>query len=183
MELVHAQLKRAKGRVDSQDEQLFQAVNLLLTSEADGIDGDRAVLQKLAEELHLQKETSWKQELKALEGRRSVVASRSEEQCLDHMMKVLKQIHPKVEDEKDAESVYDVWEAQKASSSKERDESPRIPPDDFKCPISLELMTDPVIVATGQVAPSPISVVSWALFCDPRRWPTIAMVFCFVAVC
>jgi hypothetical protein len=25
-----------------------------------------------------------------------------------------------------------------------------VPPDDFRCPISLELMTDPVILATGQ---------------------------------
>jgi hypothetical protein len=27
------------------------------------------------------------------------------------------------------------------------------PPDDFRCPISLELMRDPVIVSTGQVYP------------------------------
>jgi hypothetical protein len=30
-------------------------------------------------------------------------------------------------------------------------------PDDFRCPISLDLMKDPVIVATGQVLLSPIS--------------------------
>ncbi|CAM6106445.1 unnamed protein product [Calypogeia fissa] len=139
---VHAQLKKAKGRVDSQDEQLFQAVNTLLTCEADGIDGDHAALEKVAEKLQLRKETSWKQELKALEGRKGVVASRSEEQRMDHMINVLKQIQ--VEQEK----------AHKASSSKGRDRSPRkgapVPPDDFKCPISLELMNDPVIVATGQ---------------------------------
>ncbi|CAM6101851.1 unnamed protein product [Calypogeia fissa] len=177
---VHAQLKKAKGRVDSQDEQLFQAVNTLLTCEADGIDGDHAALEKVAEKLQLRKETSWKQELKALEGRKGAVASRSEEQRMDHMINVLKQIQ--VEQEK----------AHKASSSKGRDRSPRegaplppddvkslislelvndpvtvftasskgrdrsprkgapVPPDDFKCPISLELMNDPVIVATGQ---------------------------------
>lgn len=150
VELVHTHLKRAKGRVDSQDEQLFQAVNILLTCEA---DGDRAALQTVAEKLHLQKETSWNQELKALEGRRGAVASPSEEQCLDHMINVLKQIQ--IEDEKDAASSYTASKAHKASSSKGRDRSPHseapVPPDDFKCPISLELMNDPVIVATGQV--------------------------------
>lgn len=152
VELVHAQLKRAKGRVDSQDEQLFQAVNSLLTCEAGGVDGDRVALQKVAEKLRLQKETSWKQELKALEGRRGAVASLSEEQCLNHMINVLKQIQ--VEDEKDAAPSCTASVAHKASSSKGRDRSPRkgasVPPDDFKCPISLELMNDPVIVATGQ---------------------------------
>lgn len=34
-----------------------------------------------------------------------------------------------------------------------RHRSPVIP-DDFRCPISLELMKDPVIVSTGQVSPS-----------------------------
>lgn len=139
VDLVRAQLKRAKGRVDSPNEQLSQAVIALLTSEAHGTDGDRAaILQKLADILHLRKETSWKQELKALEHRRGLLANRPEEQrALDHMIHILKQIHPKV-----------------ASSSKGRDHPRRngapLPPDDFKCPISLELMIDPVIVATGQ---------------------------------
>lgn len=40
-----------------------------------------------------------------------------------------------------------------AISNVPADEKPKTPviPEDFRCPISLELMNDPVIVATGQV--------------------------------
>lgn len=40
---------------------------------------------------------------------------------------------------------------QKPSLSKSQDQNIPIPPEDFRCPISLELMSDPVVVSSGQV--------------------------------
>lgn len=138
IELVHAQFKRAKGRRDSLDFQLDMDLAIAQKEK----DPDPAVLKRLSEKLHL----------KTLEDLKK-------ESCTFHELVILSDEDP-----------GDSFEAMSSLFKKIKDwvlmanpqvdnpegekglikhRSPVIP-DDFRCPISLELMKDPVIVSTGQ---------------------------------
>ncbi|XP_047316097.1 U-box domain-containing protein 14 [Impatiens glandulifera] len=139
VELVHAQFKRAKGAMDTPDLQL--AMDLKIAGKE--TDSDSAVVRRLSEKLYLKTINDVKRESLAIHD--LVISSGgAPEQSLEMMSFLLKKI-------KD----YVVGRASN-SNSMEGDEkgvikhrSPIIP-DDFRCPISLELMKDPVIVSTGQ---------------------------------
>lgn len=81
-----------------------------------------------------------------------------------HVENIDDEIHTKVEDITEGDGVKDqapVMDSTKENLSKSATSSEAglsnekpdscVIPDDFRCPISLEIMRDPVIVATGQV--------------------------------
>ncbi|KAI3793468.1 hypothetical protein L1987_36087 [Smallanthus sonchifolius] len=138
IELVHVQFKRAKGRMDSPDLQLQR--DLALVNK--GNEPDLETIKRLSKKLHLTTVNDLKRESIAIHD--MVISTDGyPEDCIEMMSFLLKEI-------KDCVTMgnpeVDMGEA---GNSVMRHRSPVIP-DDFRCPISLELMKDPVIVSTGQ---------------------------------
>lgn len=142
VDLVHAQLRRAKGRADTQDVDLYKDVDFVLSQESDkGVSS--GALERLAEKLHLKTLPEIKQETHALNriiaGNGGPKSERLGEMSL--LLNCLREFAIK------DGAPLDVLETENIQSE---DLSTPIIPDDFRCPISLELMREPVIVATGQ---------------------------------
>ncbi|MCO5568619.1 hypothetical protein L7F22_022318 [Adiantum nelumboides] len=143
VELVHSQLKRAKGRADAQDVELYNDVAVVLSQESD-TTVSTAALERLAEKVHLKTLSDVKQEERALKCALSANKGAQREK-LTEMTSLLDQFKKLVINDN---ALLDVLDNEKSMQS-EKLSSPIIP-DDFRCPISVELMKDPVIVATGQ---------------------------------
>uniref|UniRef100_A0A6V7QU10 RING-type E3 ubiquitin transferase n=1 Tax=Ananas comosus var. bracteatus TaxID=296719 RepID=A0A6V7QU10_ANACO len=144
VELVHAQFRRAKEREDTSDAELYNDL-LFVHNKSTESDVDAAILRRLAEKLQLLTISDLKQESLALH--EMVIASGGDPgNVIEKMAMLLKKF-------KDFMQTQDPEMGPPAKlnafSPNGKSEAPRIP-DDFRCPISLDLMKDPVIVATGQ---------------------------------
>lgn len=139
IELVHAQFKRAKGRTDSPDLQLDRDLEIAQKEK----DPDPEILRRLSENLQLRTINDLKKESLALH---EMVISSSVDpgDCFAKMSSLLRKLKDYV---LTINPEADTSEGEKGFI---KHRSPVIP-DDFRCPISLELMRDPVIVSTGQV--------------------------------
>uniref|UniRef100_A0A0D6QYP5 RING-type E3 ubiquitin transferase n=1 Tax=Araucaria cunninghamii TaxID=56994 RepID=A0A0D6QYP5_ARACU len=148
VELVHAQFKRAKGRPDTPDSELFEDLSIVLSQRSDK-NVDQDVLRRLAEKLQLKTISDLKQESLALHT--MVMESGGDAgERLEQMSGILKRLKDFVLTENpDIDASDNEKGSYTCSALTEKSSSPVIP-DDFRCPISLELMKDPVIVATGQ---------------------------------
>ena len=138
IELVHSQFKRAKKRKEPLDPQLD--IDLKIAEEED--DPDPAILKRLAEKLHLRTIKDLKRESVAFH--ELVVTSDGDPgEAFEKMSSLFKKLMDYVLSENPAIDIP-------GDEGLVKHKSPVIP-DDFRCPISLELMKDPVIVSTGQV--------------------------------
>lgn len=136
---MHAQFKRAKAQTEFADLQL----DLDMAVAEKEKDPDPAILKRLSEKLNLRTINDLKKESSELH--ELVITSDVElGDCFETMSSLLRKLKDCVLTENPE---VDTYEGEKVSI---KHRSPVIP-DDFRCPISLELMTDPVIVSTGQV--------------------------------
>ena len=143
---MHTQIKRAKARADSQDVELLMDVMLVLSKRDEKIS-DAAALQRVAEKLQLKTLPELKAEARALQ--RMIKERGSEvDENLEQMSVLLKKLRMLVELPNTEAEALDPEAL--ALACPEKPGSPVVP-NDFRCPITLELMKDPVIVATGQV--------------------------------
>ncbi|KAF3434008.1 hypothetical protein FNV43_RR25111 [Rhamnella rubrinervis] len=138
IELVHAQFKRAKERKESFDSQLEMDLDV---AEKDR-EPDPATLKRLSEKLHLKTINDLKKESLAFH-ELVIVSGGDPGESFERMSSILKKLKDCVLSENPADDIS------KGDQSLVKHRSPVIP-DDFRCPISLELMKDPVIVSTGQ---------------------------------
>ncbi|KAK0581102.1 hypothetical protein LWI29_010071 [Acer saccharum] len=142
VELMCMQLKRAKRRTDTQDIELAMDLMVVFSKEDDR-HADSAVLERLANKLELHTILDLKAETLAV---RKLVKERggqnadSIQQIIDLLGK-FKQIAGFEENMVPDGSV---------SSRRLQRCQTMLVPHEFLCPITLEIMTDPVIVATGQ---------------------------------
>ncbi|KAK3022263.1 hypothetical protein RJ639_045857 [Escallonia herrerae] len=137
-ELVHAQFRRAKGRMESPDSQLV--IDLAIAQKEK--DPNFVILKRLSEKLQLATVNDLKQESLAIHD--MVISSGgAPEDSFAMMSFLLKKLNDSVVLENPD------TDASKGDKGLFKHRSPVIP-DDFRCPISLELMKDPVIVSTGQ---------------------------------
>ncbi|KAK2992387.1 hypothetical protein RJ640_018306 [Escallonia rubra] len=137
-ELVHAQFRRAKGRMDSPDSQLV--IDLAIAQKEK--DPDLAILKRLSENLQLATVDDLKQESLAIHD--MVISSGG---APDDSFATMSFLLKKLKDSVVLENPD--TDASEGDKGLFKHRSPVIP-DDFRCPISLELMKDPVIVSTGQ---------------------------------
>ncbi|KAK7343871.1 hypothetical protein VNO77_12958 [Canavalia gladiata] len=137
IELVHAQFKRAKAQPEFADIQL----DLDMAVAQKEKDPDTATLKRLSEKLHLRTINDLKKESSELH--ELVITSGKLGDSLEMISSLLRKLKDCVLTENPE---VDTSESEKVSV---KHRSPVIP-DDFRCPISLELMKDPVIVSTGQ---------------------------------
>ncbi|KAK9186141.1 hypothetical protein WN943_026503 [Citrus x changshan-huyou] len=152
VELVLSQFRRAKGRVDAPDVELYEEL-LSLYNKNNDVTTDPAVLRGLAEKLQLMGIADLTQESLALH---EMVASTGGDpgETIEKMSMLLKKIKDFVQTENpnlDAPlKEKNPGPSQGGQASSDRNHKAPVIPDDFRCPISLELMKDPVIVSTGQ---------------------------------
>ncbi|KAK7257805.1 hypothetical protein RIF29_32044 [Crotalaria pallida] len=152
VELVLAQFRRAKGRIDEPDAKLYEDLLSLFNKNSD-TDTDPAILSQIAEKLQLKGVVDLTQESLALH--EMVAASSGDPGArIEKISMLLKKIKDYVQTEN---LVIDDTVGGKGLSSSgcsrgtnEKNHQAPVIPDDFRCPISLELMRDPVIVSTGQ---------------------------------
>lgn len=136
---MHAQFQRAKESPDSLDPQLDIDLEIAVKDK----DPNPAIVRRLSEMLHLRTMNDLKKESIALH--ELVIASCGDPvDSFKEMSFLLKKLKDYMLTENPVDDVSEV------DNGLIRHRSPVIP-DDFRCPISLELMRDPVIVSTGQV--------------------------------
>lgn len=153
VELVLTQFKRAKGRVDAPDVELYEDL-LSLYNKTNDASTDPAVLRRLAEKLQLMGIADLTQESLALHEMVGATGGDPGE-SIEKMSMLLKKIkdfvqteNPNMEPPPRESNLPPISSGQ---ASTEKNHKAPVIPDDFRCPISLELMKDPVIVSTGQV--------------------------------
>ncbi|XP_077246322.1 plant U-Box 15 [Tasmannia lanceolata] len=142
VELMRMQLRRAKRRTETQDIELAMDM-MVVFSKKDGRNADIAILERLAKKLELHTVPELKGEtiaVKKLIKERGAQNAENSEQIIDVLNK-FRQIAG-MEETNGLDDGTLLKTLQKCPSL--------TIPNDFLCPISLEIMTDPVIVATGQ---------------------------------
>ncbi|KAF5751468.1 U-box domain-containing protein 13-like [Tripterygium wilfordii] len=152
VELVLTQFRRAKGRADSPNVGLYEDL-LSLSNKTNDAATDPAVLRRLSEILQLTGIADLTQESLALH--EMVAASGGDPgESIEKMSMLLKKIkdfvqteNPNLDGPGREKNLPPSGSGQLPS---EGNVGVPVIPDDFRCPISLELMKDPVIVKTGQ---------------------------------
>lgn len=166
VDLVHVQFQRSKGLEDPLDAEL----NVGLTSVLDDNHGrTRDQLERLAKLFRFDTARALMKELRALHWMRvekepAVVGILINERIFDQLLGLVNDMRilfPQEDLEQDDPELKKLQVAQRAGVERTSMQPasdigtykgvPNIP-DDFKCPISLDLMRDPVIIATGQVS-------------------------------
>ena len=143
IELMHVQLRRAKRRTDTQDIELAMDM-MVVFSDDDERNADRAIIERLAKKLELQSVEDLKIETLAV---RKLGAERKGQQA-DNTQRIIGLLNKfKRIAGMEQTSVLDdpvIPRMLEKSTS-------LVIPHEFLCPITLEIMTDPVIIASGQV--------------------------------
>ncbi|XP_010426083.1 PREDICTED: U-box domain-containing protein 13 [Camelina sativa] len=148
VELVLSQFRRAKGRVDVSDDELYEDLQLLCNKSSD-VDSYQPALERVAKKLHLMEIPDLAQESVALH---EMVASSGGDvgANIEEMAMILKLIKDFVQTEDGNGEKQKVNCRSNGQTSTAASQKIPVIPDDFRCPISLEMMRDPVIVSSGQ---------------------------------
>lgn len=142
---MRMQLSRAKRRTETQDMELAMDMMVVFSKNEDDRNADSAIIERLAKKLELHTMAELKTETMAV---RKLVKAKGGAHNKDTIQQVVdllakfKQIAGI-----DENSVLD---GPALLRCLEKSKSLLIP-HEFLCPISLEIMADPVIIATGQV--------------------------------
>jgi hypothetical protein len=139
VQLLHFQFKRAKERWEESDLQLSHD----LAMAENVMDPDPIILKRLSQELQLTTIDELKKESHAIH-EYFLSYDGDPDDCFERMSSLLKNLVDFVTMESSDP------DPSTGSRIVSRHRSPVIP-EYFRCPISLELMKDPVIVSTGQV--------------------------------
>ncbi|XVE93997.1 hypothetical protein REPUB_Repub01dG0242400 [Reevesia pubescens] len=141
VELMRMQLKRAMRRTDTQDIELAMDM-MVMFSKKDDRNADSAILERLANKLELHTIADLKAETAAI--RKLVKHRGGQNETIQQILDLLgkfKQIAG-IDETFSLDGPISTRNHQRCRSS--------LVPHEFLCPITLEIMTDPVIVATGQ---------------------------------
>ncbi|CAA2975650.1 U-box domain-containing 13 [Olea europaea subsp. europaea] len=151
IELVLAQFRRAKGRVASPDVEVYEDL-LSLSSKNNDAAGDTDVLRRLLDKLHLGGIADLTQESLALHEMVAATGGDPKE-SIQKMSMLLKKIKDFVQTENlniDSPLMErSIPASSNGKASSEGIQKNPVIPDYFRCPISLKLMKDPVVVSTG----------------------------------
>lgn len=142
VELMRSQLKRAKRRTDTQDIELAMDM-MVVFSKTDERNADSAILERLANKLELHTIPDLRTETDAV---RKLIKERNGQnaESTQQIIEILGKFKQIVGLEES-----NVLDDVPAPKTLQKCPSLAIP-NEFLCPITLEIMTDPVIVASGQ---------------------------------
>ncbi|ERM96136.1 hypothetical protein AMTRI_Chr09g14340 [Amborella trichopoda] len=144
VELMCLQLRRSKRRTDTQDIELAMDT-MVVFSKKDDRNADSAILERLANKLELHTVPELRAEsivVRKLIKERSGQNSETTQQIIDLLNKFKKIAGIEENQGYGIDNVFLPKSLEKSPSL--------LIPNDFLCPITLEIMTDPVIIATGQ---------------------------------
>lgn len=144
VELLCTQLKRAKKRSDTMDME-FTMDLMVVFSNNDDRSGEIASIERMANKLSLRTEEELKAETWAIRKIVSNAAAAADQRTNQRMVDLLNRF-------KAFAGLPQTAILDDPFVHRTLDKSPSIViPHEFLCPITLEIMTDPVVVATGQV--------------------------------
>ncbi|GAB2232446.1 hypothetical protein Droror1_Dr00011479 [Drosera rotundifolia] len=144
IELMCVQLKRAKRRTDTQDMELAMDM-MVVFSEEDDRNADIAMIKRLAKNLELRTVEDLNEESVAVRK----LAKEKGEKYAESAKKIINVLNKFKHIEGIEET--DLFEEPVKPNQDSVKAHPLDISQEFLCPITLEIMTDPVIVATGQV--------------------------------
>ncbi|XP_011028587.1 PREDICTED: U-box domain-containing protein 19-like [Populus euphratica] len=147
VELVGKQARNAKVEVDPEDEWALKQVFSILDHFEKGIEPDSSFIKRVLDHLEIRNWNDCNKEIKFLEeqiGFRCSDCNEREVPFLSSLLGLMSYCRG---------VIFETWNHRNNDKSDARHgiEAPScINTEDFRCPISLELMTDPVTVSTGQ---------------------------------
>lgn len=147
VELVAKQARRENFELDSQDEYTMRQVRSMLVYFDKGIEPDRGVIERVLDYLEIRSWSDCNKEIKFLEGEINFEHSEGNEReapLLSSLMAFMSYCRVVLFE------VLDHRSTQQSDVTHNLETLSCLNPEDFRCPISLELMTDPVTVSTGQ---------------------------------
>lgn len=147
VELVAKQAMRANFELDRRDECTMRQVQSMLDYFEKGIEPDRGVIGRVLDYLEIRSWSDCHKEIKFLEGEINLECSEGNETeapLLSSLMAFMSYCRVVLFE------VLDHRSTQQADVAQHLETLSCLNPEDFRCPISLELMTDPVTVSTGQ---------------------------------
>ncbi|TKY73484.1 U-box domain-containing protein 19 [Spatholobus suberectus] len=144
VELVTKQARRGKLELDQNDERQTKRLRFLLDQFQRGVEPDVNVVKSVLNYLEIKTWTACDKEVKFLE--EELDSSEGEVSLLSSLMGFLCYSRVVIFETVDFQSL--TIEQTEARHSTETLSC--VVPEDFRCPISLEIMTDPVTISTGQ---------------------------------
>ncbi|KAL6646047.1 hypothetical protein ACP70R_017655 [Stipagrostis hirtigluma subsp. patula] len=145
VELMNTQLTRCRKRTDTQDIELTMDLMVILQNKDDERNADRAILERLANKLELQTLPELRAETIAI---KKLINERNGQHA--DSTKLIVELLNKFK-EIAGVNENDVLGEVSMPKPKSLHKCPSLMiPNDFLCPITLGIMTDPVIVASGQ---------------------------------
>ncbi|KAM7258486.1 hypothetical protein ACFE04_014227 [Oxalis oulophora] len=163
IELMVMQLRRARRRTDTQDIELAMDM-MVVFSKTDERNADNAIIERLAKKLELHSHEDLKNETMAVRnlirergGVAAVAAGGPNAESTQHIVDLLNRFK-KIAGMEVNNSLLE--EPAHAAPKKLQKCYSLMIPQEFLCPISLEIMTDPVIVASG-VTYEKASIQKW----------------------
>jgi hypothetical protein len=148
VELVARQARKAKFELDPDDERASRRVLFILNQLEKGIEPEFSSVKRVLDYLEIRSWSDCNKEIKFLEEEIGFDCSDSDERespllsSLVGLTSYCRGVIFEALDYRNADEQTDVVESETTLSC--------LNPHDFRCPISLELMTDPVTVSTGQ---------------------------------
>ncbi|MED6135343.1 hypothetical protein PIB30_045604 [Stylosanthes scabra] len=157
VELVRKQARKVTFELDPEDQTEAQRVNSVLQQFERGTEPDLNAMKRTLTYLEIKTWIDCKREVKFLEdvmlSSASSVSDDEEASLLSGLISFLCYCRGVIFEDVDFESLHENSQYEGRSSAGGGSEvlsCERRPPEDFRCPISLELMTDPVTTSTGQ---------------------------------
>ncbi|XP_078180676.1 protein spotted leaf 11-like isoform X2 [Carex rostrata] len=151
VELIHSQLKRAKEQKNNPPSEELHRDLLSIYNNPYEINLDEEILQNLSDKLHLITISDLKQESLAMHEMVVSTGGNDPGESIEKMCMLLKKIKDFVQTRNPVMGTIGNPNVMLPDAKMKSQVSVPIPiPDEFRCPISLELMQDPVIVSTGQ---------------------------------
>ncbi|KAI4336125.1 hypothetical protein L6164_014693 [Bauhinia variegata] len=150
VELVAKQARKVKFELDPDDERTRKRVDLLLHQFERGTEPNSNEMKRILDYLEIKSWTDCNQEIRFLEDEISFQCSDCGERevpFFSDLVGFLSYCRGMIFDTLDFSLRDDTDQSESSCSTEIRT---YINPEDFRCPISLELMTDPVTVSTGQ---------------------------------
>ncbi|KAJ1375515.1 Zinc finger, RING/FYVE/PHD-type [Sesbania bispinosa] len=143
LELMHVQLRRGKRRTDTQDIELAMDM-MVVFSDEDGRNADRAIVERLGKKMELHTVEDLEVETMAVKN----LATERKGQHAESTQRIIDLLNKfkRVAGMEETSVLHDPVMPRMLGRS-----TSLVIPHEFLCPITLEIMTDPVIVASGQL--------------------------------
>ncbi|KAH7570263.1 hypothetical protein JRO89_XS05G0078500 [Xanthoceras sorbifolium] len=158
VELVMRQARKARFEVDPDDKRVINDINRILGRFEDGVDQDRSEIKRVLEFLGIKKWSECNKEMKFLDAEIGMEylndEKRRELSLLSSLMGFLSYCRCVMFD------VIDIEASQQFTNKCCNNMLSGLNPDDFRCPISLEIMKDPVTLSTGHTYDR-ASILKW----------------------